>query len=266
MLCLGAWREHDPVSPNSDVIRRLSDQTGVFETMACVNQTIPLWDAHWRRISQAAHTLSLKLPTEPVLTAQIARISQAHPNHVIKLFATTDHWFVTVHPFPDYPAHYWEEGISVVTCKTRLSPLQRLSGAKCIERGQYQQAAAEFAKLQVQEGILLGIDDTVIEGTKTNVFAVFEGVLWTPALAQQGVVGVARSAVLADANTLGIPICIDKLSREVLDSADELFLTNALIGIWPIAKLDGKTFSIGPMTRRLMKNMRIMHGCSQTSA
>ena len=37
-----------------------------------------------------------------------------------------------------------------------------------------------------------------------------------------------------------------------LTTSDEIFLTNAIIGIWPVRQLDQQRFAPGAVTRRLM--------------
>ena len=41
---------------------------------------------------------------------------------------------------------------------------------------------------------------------------------------------------------------------EVL-GADEVFMTNALFGIWPVTELDGRRFAVGPTTERLLAHL-----------
>ena len=47
------------------------------------------------------------------------------------------------------------------------------------------------------------------------------------------------------------------LTLRDLNDADELFVTNALIGIWPVARLDERAFTRGPATARLMQQLGI---------
>jgi 4-amino-4-deoxychorismate lyase len=45
--------------------------------------------------------------------------------------------------------------------------------------------------------------------------------------------------------------------RLELDEADEIFITNALIGIWPLRQLGARVLrSPGTVTRQLMKTLR----------
>jgi 4-amino-4-deoxychorismate lyase len=40
-----------------------------------------------------------------------------------------------------------------------------------------------------------------------------------------------------------------------LASADELFVSNARIGIWPLRTLDGRELGVGPITRQLQARL-----------
>ena len=87
----------------------------------------------------------------------------------------------------------------------------------------------------------------------SNVFVVEGSRLRTPRVDLCGVAGVMRRVVLREAANAGIPVQEDVLSAEDLRSANELFLTNARIGIWPVRALDGRPISPGPLTRRLQQ-------------
>lgn len=62
-----------------------------------------------------------------------------------------------------------------------------------------------------------------------------------------------RRVVLREATRAGITAHEDVLNAEDLRNADELFLTNARIGIWPLRELDGRALQPGPITRRLQR-------------
>ena len=85
----------------------------------------------------------------------------------------------------------------------------------------------------------------------TNVFLVRESVLLTPRIDQCGVAGVMRRVVLREARQVGIPTRECELRSENLQAADEVFLTNARIGIWPVRSVDDRILTPGPITRHL---------------
>jgi 4-amino-4-deoxychorismate lyase len=66
-----------------------------------------------------------------------------------------------------------------------------------------------------------------------------------------------RRVVLETAPNAGLaPREVDLTLRD-LNGADELFVTNAVIGIWPVARLDERAFTRGPATARLMQQLGI---------
>ena len=69
-----------------------------------------------------------------------------------------------------------------------------------------------------------------------------------------------RRAVLEAARALGIRAAERDIAPAELLAADEVFVTNALFGIWPVTELDGRRFAIGPMTERLMAQLGYGHG------
>lgn len=85
----------------------------------------------------------------------------------------------------------------------------------------------------------------------SNVFCVREGRLLTPPLSRCGVRGITRDRVLAAARQAAIEAEEVALQVEDLHQAQELFVTNSLIGIWPVQHFAGRDYVPGPLTRQL---------------
>jgi 4-amino-4-deoxychorismate lyase len=66
-----------------------------------------------------------------------------------------------------------------------------------------------------------------------------------------------RRVVLETAAAAGIVAEECDLTLGDLRSAAELFMTNSLFGIWPVAQLDEQQFPTGTITRRLMQRLEI---------
>jgi 4-amino-4-deoxychorismate lyase len=98
---------------------------------------------------------------------------------------------------------------------------------------------------------MLDLDGCVVEGTMSNLFGVRDGVLLTPDLARCGVAGVMRRQVLSLARELGIPCEILRITAEELKGLDALFITNSLIGIWPVARLEETRYGGSPVTAQV---------------
>lgn len=78
----------------------------------------------------------------------------------------------------------------------------------------------------------------------SNLFLLKGGHLFTPSLDHCGVVGVMRRKVLECAAELGISCTVGDISMTALEQAEALFLTNALIGIWPVRQVGDKAYSV----------------------
>ena len=92
-------------------------------------------------------------------------------------------------------------------------------------------------------------DGRVVSGTMSNLFVV-RGREWlTPSLERCGVQGTMRSALLSAAAAAGLHCREAEIYPAELLVADELFLTNAIVGVWPVRALDGVARGVGPMAR-----------------
>ena len=79
--------------------------------------------------------------------------------------------------------------------------------------------------------------------------------LLTPALDRCGVAGIQRTVVLELAADLRIPVQIREFGVNDLRVADEVFLTNSLIGIWPVTAFEERGYPPGALTRRLQERL-----------
>jgi branched-chain amino acid aminotransferase len=104
------------------------------------------------------------------------------------------------------------------------------------------------------EGIALGVDGTVSEGSGENIFVIRENVIYTSPLSSAILSGVTRSSVVILAKELGYSIVEMAIPREMLYIADEIFFTGTAAEITPIWSIDkiviggGKA---GPVTKKL---------------
>ncbi len=86
----------------------------------------------------------------------------------------------------------------------------------------------------------------------TNLFLVRDhGTVVTPDLSQSGVAGVMRAQILETAAALGMNCIIQTVTTEMVESAQELFLTNSLIGIWPIRRIEARHYVVGQISQTL---------------
>jgi 4-amino-4-deoxychorismate lyase len=168
---------------------------------------------------------------------------------------------LSLHPFPEYPPRYWTDGISARVCQTRLGANPALAGIKHLNRLEQIIARAEWQDNQIQEGLMLCADGFVIEGTMSNVFLIKDRKLYTPDLSQAGIAGIIRGLVLSCGH--GINTTVTRITIDDLLNADELFVCNSVIGIWPVRLMENRPIPVGPITLQLQA---WLHGLQDENA
>lgn len=48
-----------------------------------------------------------------------------------------------------------------------------------------------------------------------------------------------------------------RVTLEELDAADEVFLTNCVIGLWPVSRYEHRTYGVGPITQEIDRWLRM---------
>jgi para-aminobenzoate synthetase / 4-amino-4-deoxychorismate lyase len=91
------------------------------------------------------------------------------------------------------------------------------------------------ARLAPDEQLLL-TDDTgeLLETDRANLFAVADGVLLTPPADGRLLPGTTRAAIIQAAHDSGIKVGFKPLTLDQLQSATEVFVTNAVVGVLPV--------------------------------
>ena len=245
--------------------RGLQYGDGLFETLALRNGEPLLWDRHVQRLGEGCQRLGLPAPEVGMLREEVTRIAGAEARAVAKIILTrgtagrgyrTDASgsatrIVQRLPWPAYPAAAGKEGVAVRWCATRLARQPRLAGMKHLNRLEQVLARAEWQD-DYAEGLMRDTDGLVIEGTRTNLFVVrADGTVVTPDLSQSGVAGVMRAQVLDSAAAMGMKCIIQAVTADMVESAQELFLTNSLIGIWPIRRIEARHYVVGQISQTL---------------
>jgi 4-amino-4-deoxychorismate lyase len=126
-----------------------------------------------------------------------------------------------------------------------------LSGIKHLNRLEQVLARAEWIDPGIQEGIMLDMNDHVIGGTMSNLFYIKNEALYTASLALAGVAGVMRGIIMTLSAEHNLPVIEHTFTKDELLSADEIFVSNSIIGIWPINKIEDTRFSVGTKTRQI---------------
>ncbi len=241
---------------------------GLFETLAVQHGMPLLLDKHLVRLGAGAERLGFQI--SPALLRQEAeQLCRNVERGVLKVIVTrginmrgyrgdpaaTPTRVLSLSDWLSYPTGYTKEGVAVRLCRTRLAAQPALAGLKHLNRLEQVLARAEWGD-EYAEGLMQDESGNIVEGTMTNVFLVCDGTLVTPALDRCGVEGVMRSEVLARAARLGIACHVETVTPGYLELAQEIFLTNCLIGLWPVRRVERRSYAIGDITHKIQQAIR----------
>lgn len=239
--------------------RGLAYGDGLFETMRVSGQRLPWWPRHAARLARGAAALGLPVPDGDWLEAQLAELlGQAPDQAVMKLvltrgvggrgYAPPEQPAATVllslHELPPVRAP-----LRLRWCRTRLSLQPALAGIKHLNRLDQVLARGEWRDGAIHDGLMLDAAGHVACATSANVFALIDGRWLTPSLAAGGITGLARAWILANVPDAATA----ELAPAMIESAEALFLCNAVRGILPVGQLDDLHWPPHPATERLRR-------------
>lgn len=255
----------EPLDCVSTSDRGLLYGDGVFETIAVSGGKLCYWERHLRRLQCGCERLGIEVADAAQLLEECRSLIQGSQRAVIKIIVTRGSGgrgyrvpvqsrpmrVIQLHDMPDYPASCTECGVKIRICRTRLGHNAALAGIKHLNRLEQVLARREWDDPDIMEGLMLDTVGQLVEGTMSNVFMAKDGVLITPDLTLCGVAGIMRTRVLELAKQHAIETRIQAIGLDTLLPADEVFICNSLIGIWPVIGIDEYTYQKGPVTTRL---------------
>ncbi len=133
-------------------------------------------------------------------------------------------------------------------CQSGYDSNPKLAGIKHCNR--LEEVLAR-AGLKSDEGIMLDENHNVISVTQGNIYAIHGNTMITPKLDKCGVEGTRRAVILDLTKHLGIKVKVKALSVEKLSQADEVFISNSIIGIQSISQVGDISFGENLITKKI---------------
>ncbi len=117
----------------------------------------------------------------------------------------------------------------------------------------------EAARRGADEALLTSPDGMVREGASSNLFLVEAGRILTPPSTAHVLPGITRPLVASLAGQAGREVVEERLARERLYAADEVFITSTSRLVMPLTRIDGDTIGdgrAGPVALDLAARLR----------
>tara|TARA_R110000782_G_scaffold235939_9_gene322028 strand:+ start:911 stop:1744 length:834 start_codon:yes stop_codon:yes gene_type:complete len=247
--------------------RGLQYGDGLFETIAVEKGSLLCWDEHIERLQSGCSRLKLPIPNQDALFEEARHLTGSVERGIIKITITRGQGgrgyalpvnvdstrIISLYPWPEYSFENPGNGIKVHICHYRYAYNSVLAGIKHLNRLEQILARSEWTDNSIAEGIVLDHDGNVIEGTMSNIFYIKNETLNTPDLSACGVNGIIRQKIITLATELDLELCINNISLKSLMEADEAFMCNSIIGVWPIRMLGEQALDVGDKTIQIKK-------------
>jgi branched-chain amino acid aminotransferase len=123
------------------------------------------------------------------------------------------------------------KGFSVILARERRKGAGSAAGVKSLDRRFYDRLFKEAKRRRCDEAVFCNGRGAIAEGTRTNIFIVAAGAVATPGLDSGCLPGITRGIVIRCLRKMKIPFKERRLAASDLAAADEIFLTNAIIGV-----------------------------------
>jgi 4-amino-4-deoxychorismate lyase len=269
---LGSWIDGvaGNLLPGDD--RGFNYGDGLFETILVRGGRARFLAAHLARLQHGLRRLGIRFDAFPALQAEIAHAAAgAPPLAVLKIIVTRGsaqrrgyaprdagpaRRVVTLWTAP--PLTNPRAGVELRVAATRIGANPALAGIKHLNRLENVLAAAEVPDDPAFDALLLDAADRVVCGCMSNVCIVKAGAVATPLLDECGVAGVLRGIVIRESAALGIPFEQRHNTLAELAAADEVFITNARIGVVPVRRVGEHSFHMHAVTHRLAQHIEAL--------
>ena len=233
---------------------------GVFESMRFTDNRVPYLGLHVARLHAALAAHGMDVPDslqESSLKESLEMWRQTWPfdgDARIRLTAyregkgkytpDTDDtsWVATVERMDTQGFSLAPKGLDVDIYQDMHKHVTPVSRYKNIASTVYVHAARHARIQGWGDALILNADQKIIESSRSNLFVVSNGVLYTPSLDDGCVGGIMRAVLIRTALDHGVKVYECTLTPQTLLQADELFLTNAVRGIEWVASYKTKRY------------------------
>ncbi|MEU2074248.1 aminodeoxychorismate lyase [Streptomyces sp. NPDC013489] len=233
---------------------------GIFETVKAVRGETFALTLHLERLTRSARGLGLPDPDLDEVRRACAAVLDANPMELGRLRITYTGGLSPLGSERGDAGASLVVGLgetgrradstAVITVPWTRNERGALTGLKTTSYAENVVALARAREQGGSEALFANTVGQLCEGTGSNVFVVVDGRILTPPVSSGCLAGITRALTVAwtGAQEADLPL-------DVLESADEIFLTSTLRDVQAVHRVDGRELSPapGPVTAKAMR-------------
>ncbi len=246
---------------------------GLFETMRSYDRNIVYLGRHLERLKKSAKLLGLVSPyslsrIKSLAAVTVKRCGAKDVYLRITLWGSasgTGCMIIAKEYLPPKPEKY-KRGLSACISPLRQAQDHFFARIKTSSRILYELSYRLAKNNNFDEALILNNRGYICEASRSNIFFIKSGSLFTPALKCGCLPGITRRVVFDIARRCVIPVEEGNFTAEDLLKSEGAFFTNSLIGIMPLSKLDNRPINncrVHRLTRLLIQQYARLYPCSQ---
>jgi branched-subunit amino acid aminotransferase/4-amino-4-deoxychorismate lyase len=220
---------------------------GLFETMRFYQGKTVYLDAHLQRLIRSCRLIGLKLPysqnkLKQIIrkTVSLSRFFDVYLRLTLYQGKESSEILILAKEYLAPDAQTYKQGFRAQAFSLRKDGFSFLAGIKTTSRLGYEIAFQQAVAAGFDEAVILNSRGYIAEASRSNIFWVQEGSLFTPDISCGCLAGVTRGAIFDLAKKYNFRIYTGNFVLSDLLQAQEAFLTNSLIGVMPLLCVEGK--------------------------
>lgn len=232
--------------PASDRAVQFGD--GCFTTARILDGHVCLLEAHIRRLQHGCEKLMIPFTHWDTLRQEMCQLASGKHSGVLKVIISRGSGGrgysaasclapTRILSVSAYPAHYsrWrEDGVTLTLSPVRLGRNPMLAGIKHLNRLEQVLVRTHLEQTDADEALVLDSEGFITECCAANLFWRQGRNVFTPALDQAGVNGIMRQFCLQQLAHSDFHVVEVNAKEEVLPTADEVIICNALMPVVPV--------------------------------
>ena len=236
---------------------------GLFETMRSYNDNIVYFNDHLKRIQRSCKALDMKFPYQISKLKKIIRktvkingFCDASVRLTLWKAAEGTNSLIIVKQYRPFPQARYVKGFNACISSFSQNENSFLARFKTTNYLLFQLANREAWGKGFDEALILNNRGYLAEGSRTNIFFVKDRRLFTPALQCGCLDGVTRRVIFDLAKKYQFDIREGNFIVQDLFDSEGVFLTNSLLGVMPLTRLEGRPIAkgfAGRITKFLMQ-------------